>query len=435
MVSKQLTMICLAVGLTLTPITRAAADGGDLLGGIVGGVIGGVIVNEANKNRQAQTRTRTVYRSPGVSSAVREERRQTQTALNYFGFPAGTPDGVLGRNSRNAIAAYQAHMGYPSTGQLTQYEQDFLLTSYRRALAGGPVTNQQIAANPMGPKGLLTAYRNEMAGIATPQAQPVAPTVAVVAPEAQAIAPAVTEAATDSALPNFMGGGAQASLASHCNTVSLLTNSNGGFTTLASMSDAGFALNEQFCLARTYAIAKGEELAGKVQGFTPQQIAAQCEGFGPAMKDHVAALSLKSQEEVLKDVGGFVLKSGMSPAQLSGTAKICLSVGYRTDNLDVAIGSALLLAVLGEGAYGELMGHHLAQGFGASRRPDLALAWYEMGLDAVSGGSEAVFAPGQPERNDLIRKAAFTLTGNTALDTGGASAGEAKPLPVFAVDQ
>ncbi len=232
-----------------------------------------------------------------------------------------------------------------------------------------------------------------------------------------------------------MGGGAQASLASHCNTVSLLTNSNGGFTTLASMSDAGFALNEQFCLARTYAIAKGEELAGKVQGFTPQQIAAQCGGFGPAMKDHVAALSLKSQEEVLKDVGGFVLKSGMSPAQLSGTAKICLSVGYRTDNLDVAIGSALLLAVLGEGAYGELMGHHLAQGFGASRRPDLALAWYEMGLDAVSSGSEAVFAPGQPERNDLIRKAAFTLTGNTALDTGGASAGEVKPLPVFAVDQ
>lgn len=435
MLSKQLTMICLAFGLVATPVTRATADGGDLLGGIVGGVIGGVIVNEANKNRQ-QTRTRTVYRSvPAVSSAERAERRETQMALNYFGFPAGTPDGVLGRNSRAAIASYQLHMGYSSTGELSQYEKDFLLTSYRRALAGGPVTNQQIAANPMGPKGLLTAYRNEMAGIGTPQAQPAAPNVVVVAPSYEE-APEVTEAAAPTlVLPNFMGGDTQASLASHCNTVSLLTNSNGGFTTLASMSDAAFALNEQFCLARTYAIARGEELAGKVQGFTPQQIAQQCDGFGPAMKDHVAALSLKSQDDVLKDVGGFVLQSGMSPAQLSGTAKICLSVGYRTDNLDVAIGSALLLAVLGEGAYGELMGHHLAQGFGASKRPDLALAWYEMGLAAVSSGSEAVFAPGQPERSDLIRKAAFTLTGGPALEAGSAPAAGAAALPVFAVDQ
>ena len=434
MFTKQLTMICVAFGLTAAPVTRAAADGGDLLGGIVGGVIGGVIVNEANKKRQTTTRTKTVYRSTGVSSAVRAERRETQMALNYFGFPAGTPDGVLGRNSQRAIAAYQLHMGYPSSGQLTEYEKDFLLTSYRRALAGGPVTNQQIAANPMGPKGLLTAYRNELAGAVTPQVQPTAPTVVVVAPEAEA-APETTMAAAEPALPNFMGGGEQMSLASHCNTVSLLTNTNGGFTTLASMSDPGVALNEQFCLARTYAIAKGEELAGKVQGFTPQQIAQQCEGFGPAMKDHVAALSLKTKDEVMKDVGGFVLQSGMSPAQLSGTAKICLSVGYRTDDLDVAIGSALLLAVLGEGAYGELMGHHLAQGFGASRRPDLALAWYEMGLDAIQGGSEAVFAPGQPERNDLIRQAAYTLNGKADAGAVPAPQGETAPLPVFAVDQ
>ena len=82
----------------------------------------------------------------------------------------------------------------------------------------------------------------------------------------------------------------------------------------------------------------------------------------------------------------FLLASGMSPSQLSGTAKICLSVGYRTDDMDVALGSALVLVALGEGVYGELMGHHLTQGFGTSRRPDLALAWYEMGLEAVDSG-------------------------------------------------
>ncbi len=97
----------------------------------------------------------------------------------------------------------------------------------------------------------------------------------------------------------------------------------------------------------------------------------------------------------------------MSPAQLSGTARICLSVGYRTDDMDVALGSALLLAALGERAYGELMGHHLAQGIGTAKRPDLALAWYQMGLDAVEEGGRPVFAPGQPERQALIRKAAY----------------------------
>ncbi len=71
------------------------------------------------------------------------------------------------------------------------------------------------------------------------------------------------------------------------------------------------------------------------------------------IKDHVAALSLKPSAEVHKDVGAFVLQTGMSPAQLSTTAKICLSVGYRTDDMNVAIGSGLLLTVLGEQAVNE----------------------------------------------------------------------------------
>ena len=178
------------------------------------------------------------------------------------------------------------------------------------------------------------------------------------------------------------------------------------------MVDANFALNEQFCLARTYAIAQGEQLVAGVQGFSPQQIQAQCEGFGPAMKEHVAALSLKPVPAVMQDVSNFVLSSGLSPTQLTGTAKICLSVGYRIDNMDVAIGSGLLLAVLGEPVYGELMGHHLTQGFGTTRRTDLALAWYELGLGALDGGAIAVFAPGQPERNTLIRKAAYMVGDN-----------------------
>ena len=432
----------LAMALTLTGTGRVVADAGDaLVGGIIGGVIGGAIVNENNKRR---TVTRKVYRAP-VYSAQREENRQVQTALNYFGFPSGTPDGVLGRNSRSAISQYQVHLGYPATGYLTDYEKSFLLSSHNRALAGGPVTHQQIASNPMGTRGLLTMYRDQAAGVpvaAAPQvvqpmtvvpAAPVAQQPTASAPTTLAAAPSEPESNAP-ALPNFLGGGDGMSLASHCNTVSLLTNTNGGFTNIDKMSDSNVVLNEQFCLARTYAIAAGEELASGVQGVGTGEIAAQCKGFGPVMKDYVASLSLKSSEQVLQDVSGFVLSTGMAPQQLAATAKICLSVGYRTDDMDVAIGSALILTALGEQVYGELMGHHLSQGFGATQRRDLAGPWYDMALNALEAGQMAVFAPGQPERTRLIRAAA-SQSGGAKAGTMSAPVQPASALPSFAISE
>ncbi|HDR29815.1 MAG TPA: peptidoglycan-binding protein [Rhodovulum sp.] len=454
---KKFAIACLAASVAATPATRVAAGGSDIAGGIIGGIIGGVIVNEANKNRQRpQQQVRRTAPNPGVSAATRAQNREVQTSLNYFGFPAGTPDGVLGRNSRNAISQYQAFMGYAPTGTLNHYERDFLVTSYHRAISGGAVTSQMVAASPLGTRGLLKTYQQQLAGggMIVPGA-PVQPgTTVVVNPQpapqpALPQQPAVTAAAVGAAagaaaggvaatpaLPNFLSQGNGQSLASHCNKVSLVTNSNGGFTTAASMTDAGFVLEEQFCLARTYAIAEGEELAARIPGVTPDQIAEQCAGFGPALKDQVAALSFKPKEQVLEDVRGFVMGSGMPPAQLAGTARVCLSVGYRTDNMDVAIGSGLLLAALGEDVYAELMGHHLAQGFGAARRVDLALDWYDTALGATDRGVVPVFAPAQPERADLIRKAAYRLGGRD----GGASlsTGETRPqpaaLPTFAID-
>ena len=163
-------------------------------------------------------------------------------------------------------------------------------------------------------------------------------------------------------------------------------------------------------------------MISKVQGYTPDQIAAQCKQFGPAMQPHVAALALKTQQEVVRDVAGFILTTGMSPAQLKGTAQICMGVGYRTDDMDVALGSALLLFAMGDHVYGELMGHHLAQGFGTSKRVDAARVWYAEGLKAVDNGAPAVFAPGQPERTELLRKASMSL------GTSNSSATPVQPL-------
>lgn len=446
---KSIAVSCVVVSMAIVPASRATADAGDF---VAGAIIGGIVGHAATKQNQRKKATQRTYTKKAYKPRLpsTQEGREIQASLNYFGFNAGSVDGQLGQRSRNAISAYQAYLGYPATGQLTPFEQNLLITSYNRAQAGGYAVNQQIAATPDGPRGLLKTYRAEMAGQPTAPVFPQQPgTTIVVAP--QPVAPSVgttttttVVAATPEAaasaepaspgLPNFLGGGATASLASHCNTVSLLTNTNGGFTTAAAMTDPNVALNEQFCLARTYAIAKSEDMIAKVQGFTPDQIAGQCEQFGPAMQPYVAALALKSQPEVVQDVAGFILTTGMSPAQLKGTAQICMGVGYRTDNMDVALGSALMLFAMGDHVYGEMMGHHLAQGFGTAQRVDSARVWYAEGLKAVDAGAPAVFAPGQPERVELLRQASLRLgSSNSGLVSPAQPLVQPAALPTFGI--
>lgn len=441
MFTKRFVMIAVAASMVSMPGTQAAADFADgLVGGIVGGAVSGIIVNEGAKARQRnqpvvrRAAPRNTYRAP-INSVERQQVREEQSSLNYFGFPAGTPDGVRGRNTRNAVSQFQAHMGYPATGYLADYERQFLISSYYRAQSSGAATAQLIAERRQGTRGLLLAYRDEAVGVpptavAAPASAGDAAVMAAVPHEAEAPQPKVGLAA----LPNLMSsGGDGPSLASHCNQISLLTNSNGGFVTEASLTDARFELNEQFCLARTYAIAAGEAMAANLKDVTSEQLEDQCRAFGPAMRDYVAALSLSPKDEVVGEVRDFVLESGQSPAQLAGTAKICLSAGYRIDNMDVALGSALLLTALGEEVYAEMMGHHLNEGFGTTRRPDLALAWYQDAVDAVEKGAEPVFAPGNAGRTSLIRKAAFPSQG--ANTTGGAAPSQpASTLPTFTIE-
>jgi hypothetical protein len=318
-------------------------------------------------------------------------------------------------------------------------------------VAGGPVIASTVSGSVLGLKAVLIAQRDEMAGIApggtmaaatgVPAPGSVAAAAAAALPTLitdepvvdEAAAPVVEAAAAEEpALPSFMDpAGAKGSLASECNQISLTTTANGGLTTADGMQDANFALGEQFCLARSFAISKGDELTGQIAGFTPDQIAEQCAAFGPVLKDHVAALSLKPAAEVLGGVEGFILSSGMSPAQLSGTAKVCLGVGYAKDDLNVAIGSALLLAAMGERGYSEYLGHHLSQGFGATERPDLALDWYQMSLDAMEQG-QTVVAPGVEGRDAVIKKASYTINGRAAELEPEVEVQEAK-LPVFEV--
>ena len=427
MLNKHFTAFLVGTSLLVAPAQQAAAGGKDFLIGLGVGAVGATIIN--NERRKKRTVRRTT-RSTGWS-ASRQQMYEVQTALNYFGFPAGKPDGVAGRNTRNAVSQYQIHLGYPATGQLTEFERQFLLSSHQRAIAGGVVTQQQVAQNPQGPRGLLITYRDQQLnpGAVAPGAAPQTTIVVNPQPQQQPVQVLNTTPQTQpqqqpvqvasqnqdanplGALPTFGAQPQQVSMASRCNEINLVTSSNGGYTTSANITDAAFAMSEQFCLARSYAITHGEQLESGIQGVTRAQIQAQCESFAPAMSSYIASLSLKPRQQVMSEVEAFVLSTGMAPAQLSSTARICLGVGYRTDNADVVLASSLLLVALGEPTYGELLGHHLVEGFGTTKRKDLAMPWYQNAVAAIDGGAAPAFGPGLPDRVQVLKAAMVGLNG------------------------
>ncbi|WP_420586046.1 peptidoglycan-binding domain-containing protein [Ruegeria sp.] len=414
MIIRFLVALGITVSLAATAPQNARADAGDFLGGaVVGGVVGYAIGKDQQK-KKSRTTTRT-YRS-GIPST--SQGAQTQTALNYFGYNAGRVDGQVGGGTRAAIERYQVSMGYPVNGYDFQpYQRDFLMQAYYWATSGGQAATQ-LAGQP-----LLMAYRQQLHSGSALAAAPQAPVAPV--PQAQATAalqpqttptPAATpEAAepqagatetTSASLPSlFSGGTGGPSLANRCSAVMLQTSTNGGYTTLSNMSDPDFALSEQFCLARSYAMGRGEDLMKDIQGLTPDQVAAQCDSYGDMLAPQVVALSLSSKTDAETQMRKLALDSGLSPADLAATSKVCLAIGYRQDNMDAAIGSALMLVAMGEPAYGELIGHHLREGFGVQERRDLAMQWYDASLTALDTGSEAVFLPSQSDRPQLLRAA------------------------------
>ena len=411
MMTQRIATGAVLAALALAPAQRVMADGGDFALGVAAGVIGSAVVRDIKKKNQAKAQgtssTGTNASSGGSGySATREQNRQVQSALNYFAFPVGTPDGVIGPNSRAGVAEFQGYMGYPVTGQLTPAEQSFLLTSFNRAQAGGAATEQAIASNPQGVRGLLTAWAGESLATA-----PVA---------AGAVAPAAPAAdATGGKMPSFMASApGTGSLSAFCGGLAP-GGGAGGTTQAAVVTDANATLSQQFCLARQATIDESDRLAAQVSGFTPEQIAAQCRDFGPVLKDYVTALGEQPEAEVLERVSGWTRASGIAPDLLAGTAEVCLGTAYAYDDMQTAIGSALVLTALGQTGYAELPGHHLSQGIGVPRRPDLALDWY----DAAMAAPVQVFDVVDPGRMDAIRKAAATVAGKA---DGGA-------VPTFAL--
>jgi len=427
MFGKSLVTAFIATAMLISPAPKAAAGEG-LVGGIVGGIIGGAIVNEANKKKRKKT---VVYRNQGCGPkcrakiAARSQNRETQVALNYFGYGAGSPDGVVGRGTRAAVARFQASMGYPASGYIQEHERSFLVSSYHRGTASGQPGSPQLLASfrqqnnngiaVMAP-GTQPLVQQPQQVIAVqpqpaPQPQPTTQVVVNTQPNAEV---EVKEAGEGLAALNFLGSAPQISMANHCNRTSLITNSNGGFVNVSNITDAGFAMDEQFCLARTYMITASEQMLSAAQGVSVEQVQKQCEAFAPAMRPYVSGIVSKSIEQSMSELQAYVASTGMNPAALAANSKVCLGLGYRVDNTEVALASALVLVGLGETAYSELLGHHVLNGFGTSARTDRAVAWYNTAVMALEQGVTPVVNPGNTQRPTLLKTAAMQLGGSAS---------------------
>jgi peptidoglycan hydrolase-like protein with peptidoglycan-binding domain len=229
MIGRLLTTGCVAAALALSPAERAEADAGEFIGGAI---IGGIIGYAAGQNQGQRSAPPPVRGSCGPGIPATQQGRETQTALNYFGYDAGTVDGQIGAGTRAAIERFQASMGYPVNGrEFASYQFDFLMDGYFWA-------TQQGGAQQTGLRGpqLLYAYRDSLSGAPiqstapVQQVQPPATTV-IVNPPGQGNAPATTVVGGGHGqLPNlFANSQPRMSLANACNAVMLQTSSNGGY--------------------------------------------------------------------------------------------------------------------------------------------------------------------------------------------------------------
>ncbi|WP_425043971.1 peptidoglycan-binding domain-containing protein [Primorskyibacter sp. S87] len=382
MFARKICATLVASSLILIPAERVRADEAAAL--IGGALLGGIIINEVHKNkqRQQQQRRTTTTRStrPSISSAQRQQNRQVQSALNYFNYNVGAVDGSLGRKSRAGISRYQADMGYTIDGYLDDHERNFLLGSHQRALASAHVApyNQILASQ--GQAGLLRTYRNEQLGIPTPQTQtqPQVQQATVKQPE-----PVNTKTATG-ALPDFTFGQVARSANEHCNEINVLTAANGGATTAGRVNDPEFALNEQFCLARTHAMAESSRIEATIPNMTADQVVAQCKGLAQAVAPQMQDLATAQPTDVTARTEAFLRNSGRPMDQLVSGGKVCLGIGYRTDDAQMALASGVLLASAGQPGYGEIVSHHLREGFGAARAaPQVTGAWMQMAITSA----------------------------------------------------
>lgn len=441
---RKVTAVGFAALLMTVPAERASAD----LHGLIGGVIVGCGIGVLNCGQKKQKRTTQRQARPRIPAT--EQGRQTQTALNYFGYNAGVVDGQIGRGTRRAIEGYQATMGYPvNGGDFQPYQYDELMRAYHWAQNGGAAQTGQYG------QGLLQAYRQQQyqghgkavadnqggygvqnqggygtqagynnqagfnnqgqrvlepninqQGYATNTATVPQATVVTPQQQGQVIEPQQSAEALKIAPLDLSAGLAPASIADRCEIVDLTTQTNQGVILATNMTDPDQALSEKFCEARSFAIGESQGILTQARA-SEDQIAGTCAQITDAMAPAMSDLATASPQQVADRVAGISQSIGLGDrANAESYGKLCLGLGYRKDDAKMALTGALVMMGAGQVPYAEAVGHHLREGFGVTASRQASLPWYEVAIMALEQNAAAAFEPSKtPERVGVIRAA------------------------------
>nr|WP_321249121.1 peptidoglycan-binding domain-containing protein [uncultured Ruegeria sp.] len=429
-----------------TGVSRASADLADVIIGGGAAVILGCATGAINCNKNKKRSQTTTTRRSTVNSVQRQQNREVQSALNGFGWNAGTVDGVMGNRSRAAIRDYQGYMGYPQTGQLSDWERQNLVNGWRQYQSGaGGAYPRTMAAE--GPRGLLNIGRdpNYAArygdnagpnyGANTPNygtnnngtvdpwanngtqaaaAQPLNQVPRQQVPQAvipdqpqQGGGQVIGNGGTVPKLkPLKPVGQPTVSAAARCELVDQTTRIQGGVVQASNMTDPNQALSEKFCEARGFAITQGGSLASQY-AVSENEMTELCSQIAGGYSDVMSGLPSTDQAQVMPAVQSTATQLGLSDAATMGVyGQICLGIGYRLDDAEMALAGALTMMAAGQAPYGELIGHHLREGFGVPATPAAAVPWYVNAMDSLESGATPVFVPSTTtERVQVIRSA------------------------------
>jgi hypothetical protein len=265
----------------------------------------------------------------------------------------------MGGKSRTAISAYQLALKYPVTGQLTDAEQSFLLSSYDYIVNGGEEMNWRVLSNEEGALGVLKALYLEENPFADVTTTPVLQT--------------------------------QPSMRSFCVGI----EATGPID----------LVKAQFCNLRQLTIDQAAyllETAPNAQ--TISQVTKQCEVFAGAMAPYTTNITESPTNELVVEMANWAASSGMERDTLSRIAETCLGAGYAADDSSIALASTLALVGMNDPVYVELMGYHIAFGLGFEDVRDFATAqeWMEHAVSGLLDGGETLTGQDSGQRAEII---------------------------------
>lgn len=451
------------------PFERASANDAVI------GVIGGFLANEMLRNSQnrSQQQARTVQRAPQPWSAERQHRASVQQALNGMGYQVGTADGVYGGKTANGMRNFQAAMGYPVTGTLSPFEERALLGAHAsysqgahhsqfpglydregmpglvRAHAdpsyyasrygnaasqgyGAHAANQGfggnsgaggIAAGAVG-AGALGAGAMAQHGGQVGQGVPTNTEAGMLAghvPGQQIHGSGSSQSQLAPLVPINPIGKVTVSMEEHCDFVKLSTQTNGGQILANSMTDPEQALGEQFCDARTYLMGQVTSTLNVARA-TEDQLMASCGSIKSAMAPLMGGLSGKTTSAVVAEAAGISGSFGLTDATAAADyGAVCIGLGYRNNDPEVALTGALMLVGAGRMPFAEMVAHHAREGFGTPENVNSAMEWYSVGLEALDANQPPAVLPSQSIQRTAIIRAAVGARMQNAQGSGAAS--------------